>query len=301
MEHKKTLIVIVGPTASGKTALAVKVAKQFKTEIISADSRQIYKELNIGTAKPTVEEMEGVVHHFIDSHSIHEEYSIGKYEKEALEVLGDIFQTHDVAVMVGGSGLYVKVICEGMDEIPDTEPEIRTLLIDKLNKEGLWVLLEELKKLDPIYYNQVDRSNTQRVLRALEVFQSTGVPFSDFRKGEKKKRSFDIIKIGLRWDRAELYKRIDQRMDSMIEAGLFEEAEGLYPYKNINALQTVGYKEIFDYMDGQYDKEEAIRLLKRNSRRYAKRQMTWFNRDKEVFWMDAKKNEEIVSFLKQKI
>jgi tRNA dimethylallyltransferase len=300
MENKKTLIVIVGPTASGKTALSVKIAKLFNTEIISADSRQFYKEMNIGTAKPTIKEMDGVVHHFINSHSITEEYSIGKYEKEALVVLEDIFQAHDVVVMVGGSGLYVKVVCEGMDEIPDTDPEIRAVLADKLNKEGLTVLLEELKKVDPIYYDQVDRSNTQRVVRALEVFQSTGVPYSDFRKGEKKERPFNIIKIGLLWDRTELYNRIDQRMDVMIQEGLFEEAKNLYPYKNSNALQTVGYKEIYDYMDGQYDKEEAIRLLKRNSRRYAKRQMTWFNKDKEVVWMDGKNPKEILWWLERK-
>jgi tRNA dimethylallyltransferase len=297
MENKKTLIVIVGPTASGKTALSVKIAKLFNTEIISADSRQFYKEMNIGTAKPTIKEMDGVVHHFINSHSITEEYSIGKYEKEAMVVLENIFQAHDVAVLVGGSGLYVKVVCEGMDEIPDTDPEIRAVLADKLNKEGLIVLLEELKKVDPIYYDQVDRSNTQRVVRALEVFQSTGVPYSDFRKGEKKERPFNIIKIGLLWDRTELYNRIDQRMDVMIQEGLFEEAKNLYPYKNSNALQTVGYKEIYDYLDGHYDKEEAVRLLKRNSRRYAKRQITWFNKDKEITWFDPNIQIDIINYL----
>lgn len=301
MEQKKTLIVIVGPTASGKTALSVKIAKQLSTEIISADSRQFFKEMNIGTAKPSQEEMEGVVHYFIDSHSITEEYNIGKYEKDVLEVLENIFQKTDVAVMVGGSGLYVKVVCEGMDEIPDTDPEVRSALIEKFNKEGLHVLLEELKKVDPYYYDQVDKSNSQRVVRALEVYQSTGVPFSEFRKGEKKQRPFNIIKIGLQWDRTELYNRIDQRMDLMIQAGLFEEAKNLYIYKNINALQTVGYKEIFDYMDGLYNKDEAIRLLKRNSRRYAKRQMTWFNKDKEVTWMDGSKHEEILKWIVEKI
>lgn len=294
---QKYLIVITGPTASGKTALSVKIAKMLHTEIVSADSRQIYRELSIGTAKPTEDEMEGVPHHFINSHSIQEDYSIGKFEKDALKALEKIFMEKDTAILTGGSGLYVKVVCEGMDEVPETDPQIREELNDKLKTDGLESLVAELEKIDPEYYLQVDTSNPQRVIRALEVFWSTGTPLSQFRTGEKKDRPFKIIKVGLQWDRKELYQRIDKRMDDMIEAGLFHEAESLLPFRDKNALQTVGYKEIFDYLNGSYDKEEAVRLLKRNSRRYAKRQMTWFSKDKEITWFHPLEEEKIIQYI----
>lgn len=297
----KTLIVIIGPTASGKTALSIKVAREFGTEILSADSRQIYKEMNIGTAKPSAEELSAVKHYFINSHPITEDYNIGKYESDALAVLGEIFKTKNIAVLTGGSGLYVKALCEGMDEVPEADTEVREQLTEKLQREGLASLLDELSASDPVYYAGVDRSNTQRILRALEVCRSAGMPFSSFRKGIKKERPFRTIKIGMKWERSELYGRIDRRMDEMIAAGLFEEAKQLYPFRENNALQTVGYKEIFDWMEGKYDREEAVRLLKRNSRRYAKRQMTWFSRDPEIFWMDAKKEKEIIDFIKEKV
>lgn len=301
MDKPKYLIAIVGPTASGKTALSVKLAKIFNTEIISADSRQIYKELSIGTAKPTKEEMGGVRHHFVNSHTIEEDYSIGKYEKEALEVLNTIFKEKDIAILTGGSGLYVKVVCEGMDEVPDSDPEIREELNQKYREEGLELLLTELEKIDPEYYEQVDKSNPQRVIRGIEVFWSTGTPFSQFRTGEKKERPFNVLKIGMLWDRKELYNRIDERMDQMIQAGLFQEVESLRQFNDKNALQTVGYKEVFDYLEGKYDKEECIRLLKRNSRRYAKRQMTWFNKDKEIIWVNYKEQEKIVELIREEL
>jgi tRNA dimethylallyltransferase len=297
----KLLIVIVGPTASGKTALSVRLAQLFNTEIVSADSRQIYKELSIGTAKPSNEEMGGVVHHFINSHSIEEDYSIGKYERDTLVLLEKLFEKKEAVILTGGSGLYVKVVCEGMDEVPDSDPLLREELNLRYNESGIEVLLDELEKIDPEYYGQVDKSNPQRVIRALEVFWSTGTPFSQFRTGTKKVRPFSIIKVGLKWDRQELYDRIDQRMDEMIKAGLFEEVQSLISFKEKNALQTVGYKEIFDFLEGQYDKEEAIRLLKRNSRRYAKRQMTWFNKDKEVIWFHPREEEKIVEYIKSKL
>jgi tRNA dimethylallyltransferase len=301
MNKNNYLIVIVGPTASGKTALSIKLAKFFDTEVISADSRQLYKEMSIGTAKPTEEEMEGINHHFIDSHSIEEDYSIGKYEKDALKLLENLFDKKEVVILTGGSGLYVKVLCEGMDEVPETDPEIRDELNAKYRDYGLEPLIEELQQVDPEYFAIVDQSNPQRVIRALEVFWSTGSPFSQFRTGEKKQRDFSIIKIGILWDRKKLYERIDRRMDLMLENGLFAEAEKLISYKDKNALQTVGYKEIYDFLEGKYDKEEAIRLLKRNSRRYAKRQMTWFNKDKEITWFSPEQEEDIINFIKSQI
>lgn len=301
MNNENYVIVIAGPTASGKTALSVKLAKLFNTEVVSADSRQIYRELSIGTAKPNLEEMDGVRHHFINSHSIEEDYSIGRYEQDALEVLQRIFKERQFAILTGGSGLYIKVVCEGMDEVPETDPMIREELNQKYQESGIEPLLLELEKIDPVYYDHVDRSNPQRVIRGIEVFWSTGTPFSQFRTGVKKARSFTVIKIGLLWDRKELYNRIDQRMDEMIRKGLFEEVQNLVQYKEKNALQTVGYKEIFDFLEGKYDREEAIRLLKRNSRRYAKRQMTWFNKDKEIRWFDPKDEEGIIEFIKERI
>lgn len=294
---KKTLITIVGPTAVGKTALAIKIALKYNTEIISADSRQVYRELDIGTAKPTEEQLALVRHHFINYLNIEEAFSAGEFEKKALETLRKIFIDADIAIMCGGSGLYVNAVCDGIDEIPEVNLLLREELIAVFEEKGLAPLTRELKLSDPEYYQQVDGKNPQRVIRALEVIRSTGKPFSNFRAKKIPSRPFNIIKLGLELDRHELYNKIDQRMDMMIENGLFKEAKKLLHLKHLNALQTVGYKEVFGYLDGGYDKNEAIRLLKRNSRRYAKRQMTWFKKDKEVKWFNASDGEAIMNYI----
>ncbi|SMD32265.1 tRNA dimethylallyltransferase [Reichenbachiella faecimaris] len=302
MSKKDLLVVVVGPTAVGKTAITIALAQYFKGEIISSDSRQFYREMEIGTAKPSEEEMKQVPHHFVNSHSIDQDYDAGAFAQGAEELLKNLFQKNQVQFMVGGSGLYVKAFCEGLDEMPETDPVLRSELNKQLEGEGLEALLLELKNSDPVYYEQVDRKNPQRVIRGLEVTRSTGLPYSQFRRGSsKKEHAFDILKIGLEMDRAELYERIDRRMDLMIEKGLFDEAQSLYPQKNKNALQTVGYKEIFDFLEGGYEKQEAIRLLKRNSRRYAKRQMTWFRKDSEIQWFKPDQLDAIIEEIKCRI
>ncbi|WP_342665067.1 tRNA (adenosine(37)-N6)-dimethylallyltransferase MiaA [Sporocytophaga myxococcoides] len=294
----KYLIVIAGPTAVGKTDLCVELAQHFAVPVISADSRQFFKEMSIGTAKPTAAEMKSVVHYFIDSHSIAEPFNAGSYSEEALKLIDHLFTEKDYLILTGGSGLYIKAVCEGFDEMPEVEEETRSQLVSELSDKGLSPLLEELKVSDPVYYEQVDKSNHQRILRALEVIRSTGIPFSFYRKNEKASRNFEIIKIGLERPREELYERINRRMDLMLEAGLEAEVKALIPYKNMNALQTVGYKEVFDFFDGIYEREEMIRLLKRNSRRYAKRQLTWFKKDKEYHWFNPAQKAEIIDFIK---
>lgn len=285
---KPCLISIVGPTAVGKTAMAIEIAQALQTEIISADSRQFYQEMEIGTAKPTIEELRQAKHHFVNTHSVHDFYSAGAFERDVLEKLAGLFQNHEKVVMVGGSGMYIKAVCHGFDEMPEVNPDIRVELNEEFRDSGLEPLLLELRIKDPDFYEVVDRKNHQRVIRALEVIRSTDKPFSSFRNNQPTTdRPFINRKIGLELPREELYQRIDARMDAMISAGLFKEAERLYPHRQLNALQTVGYKEIFGYLDGDYDKEEAVRLLKRNSRRYAKRQMTWFKADPEIHWFDA--------------
>ncbi|WP_114782386.1 tRNA (adenosine(37)-N6)-dimethylallyltransferase MiaA [Botryobacter ruber] len=301
VNSNKYLVVVAGPTAVGKTDFCVRLAKHYHTEIISADSRQFFREMTIGTAKPTPEEQQGVVHHFVDSHSITQEYSAGAYEQDVLQRLEQLFRRQDVVILTGGSGLYINAVCNGMDAMPETDLQVREQLIVRHEKEGLAPLLEQLQQLDPLYYEQVDRANPQRVIRALEVCLATGQPYSSFRKNLRQERPFRVIKIGLNRDRQELYQRIDLRMDLMLEQGLLHEAEALYPYRQHNALQTVGYKEIFDYLEGKYDWEEAVRLLKRNSRRYAKRQLTWFNKDPEYHWFHPEQWQEIVSFLDEEL
>lgn len=273
---EKTLLVIAGPTAVGKTAYCVELAKKLQTDVVSADSRQFYRELTIGTAKPTPEEMRGVTHHFIDSHSIGETYTAGQYERDCLKLLDELFRKKDVMILTGGSGLFLKVVTDGMDEMPDPAPELRQKLRSRLETEGLPALLDELQRLDPVFYEKIDRQNPVRVLRALEVCLTTGRPYSSMRTGKKAERPFVSKKICLTRPREELYTRIDARMDAMLAAGLVEEARSLLPYRHHNALQTVGYQEVFGFLDGEYDHDEMVRLLKRNSRRYAKRQMTWF-------------------------
>lgn len=301
MQEQTYLIVVVGPTAVGKTDLCVRLANHLKTEVVSADSRQFYREMNIGTAKPTPEEQQSIIHHFIDSHSIVEDYNAVAFEKDALACIHSILQTHQTCLLTGGSTLYVKTVTDGMDDIPDVEPEIRTQLQHTLETEGLAVLVAQLDALDPAYAQQVDRANPQRILRALEVCLGTGMPYSSFRKGSKVQRPFQIIKIGLNRDREELYQRIDCRMDEMLKNGLVEEVKSLLAYKDKNALQTVGYREVFDYLDGMYDEAEMVRLLKRNSRRYAKRQLTWFQRDPEYHWFHPDQYAEIVAFVEQQL
>ena len=297
MIYSKTLIIIAGPTAVGKTDLCVKLAKFLDAEVVSADSRQFYRELAIGTAKPTLEEMDGVNHHFIDSHSIQDYYSVGDFERDCLAVLSEIFKKKDVAILTGGSGMFIKMITDGIDEMPEADLELRKNLAQRLENEGLEILANELKNLDSIYYAQVDIQNTQRVLRALEVCLATGQPFSSFRKNQKVERPFKMIKIGLERPREELYARIDKRMDLMLANGLETEAKSVMDFREHYALKTVGYREIYEHLDGDYTREEMVRLLKRNSRRYAKRQMTWFKNQDEFHWFDAKDEEGIIAFV----
>ena len=300
-KNSKRIIVIAGPTAVGKTALAVKMAKYFKTAVISADSRQFYKEMNIGTAKPSTEEMADVPHYFIDNLSIEEDYNIGNFEKQALAVLDDLFQEKDTVIVSGGSGLYVKALCEGINDMPEIPSEIRESLNNLYKERGLQYLQERLMEVDPDYFKIVDLNNPQRLIRALELFETSGNNMTYYRSVTTSvRRPFNIIKIGLERPRQELYERIDLRMDEMIIQGLFQEAHNLLPYQHLNALQTVGYTEIFSYFNGDYDREEAIRLLKRNSRRYAKRQLTWFKKDIEFTWFHPEDEETIINWLNSK-
>lgn len=300
MSKQNLLVVVVGPTAVGKTGLTIALAQHFGGDIISCDSRQFYREMEIGTAKPSPEELAQAPHHFVNTHSIQDDYDAGAFASDAEDLLVDLFRKQQVQFMVGGSGLYVKAFCDGLDEMPETNLELRTALNKQLADEGLEGLLEELKGADPAYYDQVDRKNPQRVLRGIEVIRTTGLSYSHFRQGKTTKtHEFKILKIGLEMERSVLYDRIDRRMDEMIDQGLFEEAQALYPFREHNALRTVGYTEIFGYLDGQYDREEAIRLLKRNSRRYAKRQMTWFRRDEEILWFSPDQLEEIMDRIAQ--
>ena len=278
---KKTLIVIAGPTAVGKTALSIELAKAYACPVISADSRQFYKEMSIGTAKPSVKEMQGIKHYFIDNISIHDAYNIGQFEREAIELIESLFKEHENLVLVGGSGLYINAILNGVDEFEEIPQEIRGQLIKDYNEKGLSFLQEELKQRDEVYYNQVDLNNPQRIMRALEVCIHNNKPYSTFRKKEKKTRSFDTINILINCEREVLYQRINKRVDQMMEQGLLEEVKTLYPHKQLNALNTVGYKELFDFMDSKCTIEESVNMIKQNSRRYAKRQLTWFNHQGE--------------------
>jgi tRNA dimethylallyltransferase len=265
----------------GKTALSIDLAKRLQSEILSADSRQFYKELSIGTAKPTEEEMLGVPHHFINNKSITEHYSAGMFEKDAIALLDNYFKEHSFAVMCGGSGMYIDAVCKGMDSFEATDEQLREELNEKIKTNGLGWLQEEVKKLDPVYYEQVDKQNPARLQRALEVCIATGQPYSSYRKGEVKKRDFTICKILLDMDRPLLYERIHERVDVMMKQGLLKEAESVFAYRHMKALNTVGYKELFDYMEGKHSLGRAVELIKQNTRRYAKRQLTWFNNDKE--------------------
>ncbi|MFK7900998.1 MAG: tRNA (adenosine(37)-N6)-dimethylallyltransferase MiaA [Cyclobacteriaceae bacterium] len=300
MSKEKHLIVVVGPTAIGKTALAVELAKTYGAVVVSADSRQFYKELAIGTAKPTTEEMDGVTHHFIDSHSVQQEYTAGMYEHDCIELLNELFQKHQVVVLVGGSGLFIRAVCEGLDNIPG-DKVIREQLIQEYEEKGLEDLQDRLKTIDPIHYAQMDTANPHRVMRALEACLVTGKPFSELRTGEKKKRSFTITTIGLEMERELLYDRINRRVDSMLENGLLDEVKTILPFQELTALQTVGYREFYPYFKQERSLEESVELVKRNTRRYAKQQMTWFKKSKDTVWFEAGNHQLIQTFLETKI
>ena len=281
----KTLIVIAGPTASGKTAFAIKLAQALNTVILSADSRQFYKEMSIGTAAPTKEELSQAKHYFVHHISIEDKYDVADYEHDVLQLLDKLFKTHDAVIMTGGSGLFIDAVCNGIDAMPDVEPEIREKVEKLYHDEGLLGMQEVLNRLDPDYYAIVDRQNPRRLQRALEVCYQTGLPFSSFRSGIAVQRDFDIKKYAILWDRQELIERIDKRVDMMMEQGLLEEAKALYPKRHLNALNTVGYKELFAFFDGGCSLKEAVEQIKIHTRQYAKRQMTWLRKDMGYQWI----------------
>ncbi len=298
----KTLISIVGPTAIGKTALSIHLAQAFSTEILSADSRQFYKEIPIGTAAPSKNELAAAPHHFIHNRSINEDYSVGDYEREAIEMLDKLFKDHKLLILVGGSGLYIKSLIEGLDNFPEIDQEIREQLNDRLLNEGLEPLKMQLEQLDPEYYNKIDHNNPHRVIRALEVCIGTGKTFSSFLYQPKATRDFRTISIGLTAPREEIYERINRRVDIMMDEGLLEEAQELYPQRRLNALNTVGYKELFSFFEGRIGLETAVEEIKMNSRRYAKRQLTWFKKNKETTWFNYKTPfSEIENFIKSEL
>ena len=294
---KKTLIVITGPTAVGKTALCLEIAKHFDIPIINADSRQIYRELRIGTAQPTKEQMQEVKHYFVGTLGLDDYYSASLFEQQVLECLEQQFLTNDYALLSGGSMMYIDAVCDGIDDIPTIDDETRALMKQRLADEGLEALVEELRRLDPEYYEIVDRQNPRRVVHALEICTMTGKTYTSFRKREKRQRPFQIIKIGLNRPREELYDRINQRVDQMMADGLLEEARSLYPLRHLNALNTVGYKELFDYLEGRWPLEEAVERIKGNTRRYARKQLTWYKKDPQIRWFHPQETEQIISYI----
>ncbi len=295
----KILVVLIGATAVGKTDTSIAVAKHFDTEIISADSRQFFKEMNIGTAVPEPEQLTEVKHHFIQHLSIQEYYSSYDFEQDAIALAMQLFEEKDVVVLTGGSMLYIDAICKGIDDIPTISAEIRAKVEQDYHEKGLAYLQEQLKRLDPVFYEEIDLQNPKRLLHAVEVCLQSGKPYSALRTNKAKERPFRIVKIGLDRDREELYERINLRVDLMLEAGLEEEVRSVYPFRGLNALKTVGYKEFFGYFDGEYDREEAIRLVKRNSRHYAKRQLSWFRRDAEIKWFHPSEVEAINTYVEK--
>ena len=295
--NSKRLIVVVGPTGSGKTALAIALARHYGAPVISTDSRQVYRGMPIGTAQPTADELSLATHYFIADREPEDDFNCGRYEVEALSLLERLFVDNDYVVAVGGSGLYVKALCEGMDELPETSAELREKLKQRLATDGIESLFNELQQLDPVYAEVVDRHNPARVMRALEVCLASGRPYSEQRRGERAQRPFHIIKVGTDMPRDILYERINRRVDMMVADGLVEEVRALIPKRHLNALQTVGYRELFDYFDGHSTLEEAIDLIKRNSRRYAKRQLTWFRRDDDTAWFAPSDVESIIDHI----
>ena len=297
----KKLVIIAGPTAVGKTELAIWLAKKFSTVVVSADSRQIYKEMQIGTARPTEEEMQGVKHFYIANKSVEQYYNAYKYEVEALELLNRLFKQYNPIIMVGGSGLYIDAIVKGIDDIPTVLPQIRQQLMQWYQEAGKEKLQQLLYRLDPEYYRRVDLNNQMRLLKALEITIQAARPYSSFLKGKNKQRDFDIILIGLNRPREELYQRINKRVDKMIQSGLIDEVKRLYPLKHLTALRTVGYQELFQYLDGKITLDEAIDLIKRNTRKYARRQLTWFRRYDNIKWFEPQQKEQIFSYIKEKL
>lgn len=295
--NKKLLIIILGPTAVGKTSVAIDVAKELGTEIISADSRQFFRETIIGTAKPSPQQLKEVKHYFINSLSVTDDYNAGMFERDALKVLEKIFAKKKSAVMAGGGGLYINAVCNGFDEVPEADKEVRANLSALYKEDGIEALQKMLKKLDEEHYRKVDIKNPHRLIRAIEVCMVTGNPYSELRKGEKQKRNFTYLKIGLELGREELYKRINARVDAMMNNGLLEEVKSLSEYKHFNSLQTVGYKELFDCLEDKTELKQAIELIKQNTRNYAKRQMTWFRKDKEIKWFRTNEQEEIKKYI----
>ncbi|MDB5246659.1 MAG: miaA [Segetibacter sp.] len=286
--HSNTIIIVCGPTAVGKTAFAIDLARALQTDIISVDSRQCYKELGIGVAKPSPQELAAVRHYFINSHSIYDEVNAGVFEKYALDVVEHIFKKHATAVMVGGTGLYIKAFCEGMDEIPAVNLAIRQRVIGEYEENGLEYLQKKIAEKDPVFWKVAEQQNPQRLMRALEVLLSTGRSVTSFRKGHKVKRPFNIIKAGLELPRVKLYDQINNRVDKMMDDGLLNEVKNLYEKRTQNALQTVGYRELFDYLENKCSLSEAVEKIKTNSRQYAKRQLTWFKKDPEITWYDPR-------------
>lgn len=296
-----TLIVVLGPTGVGKSAISIHLANHYSTDILSADSRQLFRELSIGTAVPSAEELESVTHHFIQSRSIHEYYNVSEYETEAIALINQLFLTKNPLILTGGSMLYIDTICKGIDDIPTVSPEIRNEVIAWYQQNGLEALQRRLLSLDPEYYQIADLNNAKRLLHAVEVCQMTGKTFTSFRKNTIRTRPFRIIKIGINQQREVLYDRINQRVDLMMEAGLLEEAKRVYPYRDLNSLNTVGYKELFAYFDGTCSLDEAVDLIKRNSRKYARKQLTWFRRDTEIQWFEPDQLKDIIDFLNQEM
>lgn len=298
---KKSLLVILGPTGVGKTNISLAIAEYLHCPIISSDSRQFYRELKIGTAAPDESQLNRVKHYFVGSHSLLDEYNAGQYEQDVILLLDELFETNDTVMLVGGSMMYIDAVCNGMDDIPSVDMATRLHWQEQLAEKGLEFIQDELKRLDSKYYEQVDLLNPKRVLHALEICTVTGKPYSDLRTGNRKERSFEILKVGLNRPRPELYDRINARVDVMMQDGLFEEAKAYYEYRKLNTLNTVGYKELYDYMDGKWDFDFAVNMIKQDSRRYAKRQLTWFNRDKEIHWFHPENESELIEFLKKNI
>ncbi len=294
---QNTLLVLLGPTGVGKTDISIDIALRFGSEIISCDSRQFYREMAIGTAIPTEDKLKKVKHHFVRFLSVNEYYSASLFERDVLNLLPELFKKNKIIIMAGGSGMYIDAVCNGIDEIPDVDPVIRQKYTRKYKEEGLESIRVSLKLLDPEHYKNVDLRNYKRIIRALEICETTGRPYSSFLKKGKKERDFRIIKVGLERPREELYDKINQRVDGMISQGLEEEARALHELKNLNALNSVGYKEFFDYFEEKMSKGKTIELIKRNSRRYAKRQMTWWAKDKDIRWFHPGKTQEIIEYI----
>jgi tRNA dimethylallyltransferase len=298
---KNFLIVLLGPTAVGKTDISIKLAERFNCEIISADSRQFYREMTIGTAVPSETQLKRIRHHFIKFLSVHEYYSTSLFEHDVIELLPELFRKNPIVLMSGGSAMYIDAVCSGMDDIPDVDPEVREKYISMFKKEGVEALRRALKLADPEHYAKVDLKNHKRIMRALEICETSGKPYSSFLKRQKRERDFGIIKIGLERERSDLYKRIDARVDQMIISGLEEEAAGLYSFRDLNALMSVGYREFFDFFDGKISFDKAIELIKRNSRRFAKRQLTWWGKDKDIKWFKPDQLQEIIAYISEKV